>query len=59
MGIFEFILLAALLGALAWLVTKFVPMPDQVKKVIVIAVVFLNDANKYPDRFVVRYVPVR
>jgi len=35
MGVFHFILLCAVVGILVFLVTKFVPMPDQIKQVII------------------------
>ena len=39
MGILEFVVLAAILGCIAWALVTYVPMPQPVKTLIVVAVV--------------------
>lgn len=41
MGILEFIVLCAVLGVVAYLVTTYIPMPQPVKTVIIVAVVLV------------------
>jgi hypothetical protein len=41
MGLIEFILLACILGVLAWAVTTYLPMPESVKALVVAAVVLV------------------
>lgn len=38
MGLIEFIVLATVLGVLAWLLTTYVPMPPPIKTIIIVAV---------------------
>jgi len=39
MGIIQFIVIAVVLGLIAWAATAYIPMPAAVKKIIIIAVV--------------------
>jgi hypothetical protein len=41
MGLIEFIVLAAVLGVLVYLLTTYVPMPQPIKTVIIVAVVLV------------------
>jgi len=41
MGLIEFIILAAVLGLVVYLVTTYIPMPQPVRTVIVVAVVLV------------------
>lgn len=38
MGIIEFLIIAAVLGLIAWALVSFVPMPQAVKTIIIVAV---------------------
>jgi hypothetical protein len=41
MGILEFIVIAVVLGLVVWLVNTYLPIPPQIKTVILVAVVIL------------------
>ena len=41
MGIIEFIILALVLGVIVWLINTYAPIPQQIKTVILVAVVLV------------------
>lgn len=41
MGIIEFVIIACILGLIAWAVTTYLPLPSPVKTIIIVAVVIV------------------